>query len=410
MTGMGSLSIVLIVVAIGIAVVAAVTGVWRLAFTPFRIPKRQLTIPRLGLCVHEPARVERVGSVLDTFARGFNSMLTARTPDAALREIEQFPTLYRPFAEEGLAMGYVPRNLFRFRPTDFERRIVEQRDEHCYLHYVGVGFWFGLRNVDPAHVVQRTSGLDPLHEYLVFDGYGFARAFFEYPKNDHALERLLEFPGYARNAAFQGVGRAFCFLYLEDHRKLVEHIQRYPRHSADVAAGIGLASVFIFPDQPELARTIGRSMPAECRPHFHLGMCFGWKARARSNAPAFDRWLSILCPASAESIRQAIAECDRVEQQVRRSLVPADRAPKTDRFQRTGKPCGFDDDVQNICGYRTWRQRVTVWLEKNVEFPFLGLLAPAAGARRAEEPIGTGVRPKTVTTVSESGPKTSLTV
>ncbi len=46
------------------------------------------------------------------------------------------------------------------------------------------------------------------------------------------VDRLNELEGYARSAAYQGVGRAFYFLFMDDHDALIEHaakLERRPR-------------------------------------------------------------------------------------------------------------------------------------------------------------------------------------
>lgn len=328
----------------GILIVAAVvTGWWRFVFLPWCIRSSRMTVRRLRLQINDPADVERVDSILASFAGGFNEMIARPSESAWQAYCKAQSSLLRPFAEEGAAMGYTVRRLFRYDPADFESRIVKPLPEFRYLYYVGLGFWSGMRNHSAARVAQIVSGLDPLHHYLCFDGYGFKRAFFDYPRGAHELNILNTFEGYARNAAYQGVGRALHFLFMGRPDLVIERVAELGTHAVDAAAGVGLAAAFVNPDRLAPEFELGRQMPEEWQPHFHLGLCFGLKARSLNDLDEFDRNLASLPAATQDAIRASIRECDRIE-----LLIRAD-----------GKPNG----------YRRWRERVTDWMTANIEFP-----------------------------------------
>jgi len=322
-------------------------GGWRRAFAPFRISPRRMTVARLGLCVRDTADIDRVDTILASFLGGFNDMLTARTKAEALASCDGLPTIYRAFAHEGLAMGYTLRSLFRYDASSFEREIVRPRPAYRYLYYVGLGFWSGMRNHPPTKVHRIVEGLDPLHRYLVFDGYGFKVAFFDAPRTEAVYERLSGFSGYARNAAYQGVGRALYFRFMADPQALIEHVRRLDEFATDAAAGVGLASVFVNADRLERAARLASLMPEPWRPQVHLGMCFGLKARAINDIDRFDHDLGRLDVGVQQAVRVAIRECDRIELLVR-------------------SEGGADP-------YRTWRERVTAWMADHIEYPLSGV-------------------------------------
>lgn len=341
-----SLSYILWTTALALAFLL-VTGYWRLAFSLFAIRVSRMTVGKLGLRITDRADVERVNSILASFARGFNAMIKGRTGTSWKTFGDTLDTLQRPFAHEGAAMGYTLRHLFRYRPDEFEDRIVKPMPEFRYLYYVGLGFWSGMRKHGVTRLSRVVDGLDPLHGYLCFDGYGFKHAFFDYPHDRAAFRRLDLLEGYARNAAYQGVGRAFYFLYMGEVETLIEHIRKLGTHATDAAAGLGLAAVFVNPDRLGRARELALKLPSEWHEPFQLGMCFGLKARSINDFDQFERYMERVEPDVREAAYASIRECDRVELLTR---------------SQEGKD-----------GYRRWRERVTKWMAEHIDYPMAGI-------------------------------------
>lgn len=331
------------------------TGRWRYVFRLFAIDAREMTVEELNLAVHDPDDIKRVDQILASFSGGFNAMISSRSQAAAHAYCDSLPVLNQPFAEEGVAMGYTLRHLFRFDAKEFEDQLVRPRPEYRYLYYVGLGFWSGMRNQTPEKVSRIAEGLDPLHRFLVFDGYGFKSAFFDYRKNPGSLKKLLDqLDGYSRHTAYQGVGRAFWFLYRDDREAMIHHMTQLGDCAADAAAGVGLASVFVNPDRLDVGQSLARSLPQDWQPAFHLGMCFALKARSINDLDQFERDMDRAAPAVREAAYESIRECDRVELQIR-----AD---------------GKED------GYRRWRSRVAAWMVDHVEYPLAGMKSGAHSA------------------------------
>lgn len=329
------------------AVAAVLSGQWRRGFLPFTIRPGRMTAAALRLDIQDQGDARRVDAILRSFITAFNKAIAAPGAEAWMTYCSSLPALFQPFAHEGGAMGYTLRRLFRFDPKHFEQTIVRPRPEFRYLYYVGLGFWSGLRRHSPAKLAKIVRHLDPLHGYLVYDGYGFARMFFESRKNPQVLRELDRLHGYARNAAYQGVGRALYFLYMGNESRLITEIEKLHEHAPDAAAGVGLAAVFVNPDRLSVAQRFGRAMPAALRAHFHLGMCFGLKARSINQLDEFEANVARLPEDVQHAIWASIRECDRVE-----LLVRAEN--------------GIDP-------YRRWRERVTEWLTANVGYPMLAM-------------------------------------
>ncbi len=335
-----------IALAAALAVVLLATGWWRAALLPLRIKPETMTVSQLGLEVpaeHAP----RIDSVLEAFAGGFNRMMCSPSPSAWERYCESLPPLCEPFGREGAAMGYSMRRPLRGSPADFERCMVRRSPAFCHLYYVGLGFWSAMRNHAPSRLARIVDELDGLHGFLCYDGFGFKHGFFDYPKDPASLGRLNALDGYARNAAYQGVGRALFFYFMGDTEDLIQRLDALGDHASDAAAGVGLAAVFIFHDRLDVAREAAAAMPEQWHEQVHLGMCFGLKARSINNPDQFERDSAHLDDAVQEAVRESLAECDRVESRLR------------DR--------GAAD------AYRCWRESVAEWMTGHVEYPLAGV-------------------------------------
>lgn len=339
----------------GIALLA-VTGWWRLCFWPFRLRPDRMTAEKLGFLVSTPESRKRVEAITRSFAGGFNAALTCPSDGAWRRRCDGFGQHYRPFAHEGAAMGYSLRHLLGGSGRDFEQTVVSTRPELRYLYYVGLGFWSGMRNHTPAKMRRGVEELDPLYRFLCYDGYGFKVGFFEYLKDRSCLVKLDRFEGYARQAAYQGLGRAFWFLFMDRHDLMIEQIGEQGDYAVDVAAGVGLAAAFVNTDRLEVALEAGRKMLGPWRDHFHQGLCFALKARSIDDVDAFESNMSRLPAATREAAYAAIRECDRVELLIR--------------------------DQQTDDGYRRWRSQVREWMAEHIDYPLAGLTsADDAGSK-----------------------------
>jgi len=334
-------------VAVGFLAVSLATGWWRVVFYPFRVRRSRMTIEALGFHVTEPANRQRVEMVTKSFAGGFNSMISCPSALAWRHFCDSIPVRYQPFAHEGAAMGFPLRQLLRFRASDFENTLVRTRPGMRYLYYVGLGFWSGMRKHSPEQVARMWSGLDPLYRYLCYDGYGFKVAFFDYLSDPACLIRLDRFDGYARKAAYQGLGRAFYFLFMDRKDLMIQQVRSLGEHAVEAAAGLGLASVFVNPDRIGVARELGGSLPDEWQDSFHLGMCFALKARAIADLDQFEADIAALDQPVREAISASIRECDRAELQIRSQQL---------------------ED-----GYGQWRAQVSRWLAQNIEYPMAGV-------------------------------------
>jgi hypothetical protein len=186
-----------------------------------------------------------------------------------------------------------------------------------------------------------------MHGCLCYDGYGFKHGFFDYLRDSAVIRRFERLDGYARNAAYQGLGRAFWFLFMGDHGLLLERLHGLGLYAGDAAAGLGLAAVFVFPDRLATALELGGQLPSDWRADYQLGMCFGLKARAITYADRFERDVRKMGSGVQNAVYASIRECDRLERVVR-----------------------ADGEADP---YRRWRERVTRWMTEHIEYPMLAV-------------------------------------
>lgn len=320
------------------------SGAWRMAFWPIRLRPAAMTAERLGFCVAEPADLERVEGICRAFAGGFNAMIAGRRSDRWMEHNDSLASYYRPFADEGAAMGYTLRQLGRRAERGFEQDVVRQRPQYCYLHYVGLGFWHAMRGVPAQRLSARIAQLDPLHGPLCWDGYGFKFGFFDLGKDSRAADHFTELPGYAARVAYQGLGRSLWFRHMDEPDRLVDYVTSLGPFSQDAASGVGLATVFTMIDRSTRSSAVLRAMPNAWRTDVMVGMCFAYKARSINDPGQFGAWLDTYDPDRRTAIRAGVAACDVFERQIRAG----------------GKPEP----------YRRWREMLTGWLDENIEYPF----------------------------------------
>ncbi len=325
--------------------IAAATGWWRLSFVLFRLNPKRMTVDRLGLSFTSTSDVQRVNSVFESFAGGFNAMIARPSPKAWQRYADSLPSFCRPFAHEGAAMGFALRHFGRFEPEAFERTLVGANPGYRYLYYIGLGFWSGMRHHDVAQMGRLVDGLDPLYGYLFYDGYGFKQSFFAAADDPSPLRLLDGLSGYSKNSAYHGVGRALWFRSMPRTDLLIDRLTALGDHAPDAASGAGLASVFVNPDRLGEARDLALRLPQALHDDFHLGMCFGLKARSINDAEQFEIDLSRLDPTMQKAIRASIDACDRIEGEVREQKL----------------------------GYRDWRVQVTEWMRTHIQYPLARL-------------------------------------
>jgi hypothetical protein len=222
-------------------------------------------------------RLEQVGA---TFLEGYHAALEHSDGAGLATTLELIPLERRGFAYEGAAMGLALLDcLSPWRAGRLGAFLHGAAESHAYMVHVGVGWvWarlrFGVRRTRPA--------LDPLLQWLAFDGWGFHEGYFhwpEYSKGEPAPRRL---GGYERRAFDQGLGRSFWFVNGGNPARIAQTMSSfYPERQPDLWSGIGLAATYAgMVSESALEALCSEAGPF--RPQLGQGAAFAAKARQRA--------------------------------------------------------------------------------------------------------------------------------
>ncbi|MBW4701516.1 MULTISPECIES: DUF1702 family protein [unclassified Micromonospora] len=224
----------------------------------FRRLRRRILTPSLsetkldvrGFHRKDPAAVELLETVGESFLTGYAAAAEAREPADAEPALEAVRAQFRGFAYEGAAMGFAVLDALPGGRSDRVATFLSGRGaDHVYMAYVGVG-WAMARV--PRFRWSKLSAPDPLLRWLVLDGYGFHQAYFHTRRYVHEHYQESDFPWpadgprwYAQRAIDQGIGRAMWFVGGTDAAVVADLIDRFPaERRADLYGGAGLAATY----------------------------------------------------------------------------------------------------------------------------------------------------------------------
>ncbi|WP_431915913.1 DUF1702 family protein [Micromonospora wenchangensis] len=197
-----------------------------------------------------PAAVELLETVGESFLTGYAAAAEARTPADAEPALEAVRPQFRGFAYEGAAMALAVLDALPGGRSDRVQTFLAGRGaDHVYMAYVGVG-WAMARV--PRFRWSKLHAPDPLLRWLALDGYGFHQAYFHTRRYVHEQYQEPDFPWpadgsrwYARRAIDQGIGRAMWFVGGTDAGVVADLIDRFPaERRSDLYGGAGLAATY----------------------------------------------------------------------------------------------------------------------------------------------------------------------
>ncbi|MFD3688149.1 DUF1702 family protein [Nocardiopsis sp. NPDC058631] len=256
---------------------------------------------------HDKGPVGR--SVLETvgesFLTGLGDAVETASPERTDERLSALATRYRGFAYEGAAMGFALLDGLSLKGGRTQRFLAGPGADHVYMAYVGIG-WAMARL--PWPLWPDTRRLDPLHRWLVHDGYGFHQAYFHTDKYVHGQARDARAArrtgdgAYALRAADQGIGRALWFVAGTDADQAARLVESFPAgRRSDLYSGLGLAATYAGgADEEELRRL--RDLAGEHRWSLAQGSAFAAEARVRAGlvVPHTELGTSVLCGMEAE--------------------------------------------------------------------------------------------------------------
>jgi hypothetical protein len=222
-------------------------------------------------------RIEQVGAA---FIGGYHSALEQVNLAGLEAVLASVPLEQRGFAFEGATMGLALLDGMapwsRSRVKEFLQGAGEP---HTYMVHVGAG-WAWARLPFSARRARRR--LDPLLQWLAFDGWGFHEGFFHWPRYIGGREAPARLVGYERRAFDQGLGRSWWFVNGGDPQPISRTIGGFgPERQGDMWSGIGLAAAYAGLASEEALESLCREA-GQHRPHLAQGAAFAAKARQRA--------------------------------------------------------------------------------------------------------------------------------
>ena len=218
---------------------------------------------------------------------------------------------FRGFAYEGAAMAFTVRDAMGARPGDRTARFLAgAAAPHIFLAYIGVGFAMArLPRPLWSKILPGFDGgpVDPTMSWLVVDGYGFDRAYFDtdrWVRRQH-VPRPYPWrgaPDYFLRAVDQGIGRALWFIHGAEVPDVDAAVAAFPEsRQADLWSGIGLAAAYAGAGDADGLKAL-REAAGEYRPEVAQGAVFAAKARVHGGlTTAHTETASrVLCDLSAE--------------------------------------------------------------------------------------------------------------
>jgi len=229
--------------------VPSVTGALRRALLAPTLA--EVSFAGRGFPVAPSAATERLEAAAQAVVCGFEWGIDARDLWDIHRRLTMVEPELRGFAVEGTTMAFAIRDAVRGRRNRHLMSGVGH--SHVFLGYIGIGFAMARlpRRLWGKLLPDLTgSPYYPTMSWLVVDGYGFDRAYFDTKRWVDEQRRPQPYPwqgsaAYFPRAVDQGIGRALWFI----HGASVEGVARAIRAFAeerrpDLWSGVGLAAAY----------------------------------------------------------------------------------------------------------------------------------------------------------------------
>lgn len=225
----------------------------------------------------ECARLEQAGQM---FLTGYHAALEHPSLNDLETALNGIDLEWRGFAFEGAAMGLAMLDvLMPWTGSRISQFLNGPGSAHVYMVHVGVG-WVWARV--PFGRERLRAKLDPLLQWLAFDGWGFHEGYFHWQNCANGKPPPARLTDYERRAFNQGLGRAWWFVNGGNPEWIETAISAFsPLTQADMWSGVGLAATYAGAlDADGLAEL--RHRAATFTPQLAQGAAFAAKARERA--------------------------------------------------------------------------------------------------------------------------------
>jgi len=242
-------------------------------------------------------KFEQIGK---SYLLGYNMAMEAGDSESIAQQLNTIDSEFRPFGYEGAGTGLTLLDyLMPWSQGRLQVFIEGPGATYKYGIHTGAGWVFArLRWLGRKPFAQ----LDPLHHWLVFDGFGCHEGCFHWQR----YTRKQTFPGsligYERRAFDQGFGRSIWLMENADVSRVAATIAAFPStRQADLWSGVGAACSCAGGGEA-VDMEVLRAAAGPHLPHLAQGVTFGARVRQLSGNPAPYTELAclILCGMSAQ--------------------------------------------------------------------------------------------------------------
>jgi hypothetical protein len=212
----------------------------------------EVTFAKRGFPVSPSAATEQLEAVPQAVICGFEWGIEARNQWEVERRLSMVDPGLRGFAYEGATMAFTVLDAMGrgHRTRDL---LLGPGQPHIFLAYIGMGFAMArLPRPLWKKVLPDLDGSEfhPTMSWLVVDGYGFDRAYFDTKRWVDRQQTPSPYPwdgspDYFLRAVDQGIGRALWFICGANAPDVAAAVGRFASHRhADLWSGVGLAAAF----------------------------------------------------------------------------------------------------------------------------------------------------------------------
>lgn len=249
----------------------------------FGISPRETDPERRGFRNGNPAVLDRLARIGESFVEGYNYALEDSRVVELSQRLDRVSAEYRGWAYEGAAMALALFDRLTPWKRDRFRGLLEGPGAaHAYMLHVGAGWAYARLH---KRMAEPPAYLDPLLGWLALDGYGFHEGFFHTEKYYREHARPARISNYGLRAFDQGLGRCLWFVEGALAERISESVANFSseRH-VDLWSGVGLAAAYAGGVEREellaLRGAAGTHLAALAQ-----GVAFAAKARQRAGNP-----------------------------------------------------------------------------------------------------------------------------
>ncbi len=296
----------------------------------FGIPQRETTFARRGFRASQDTARKRLEHIGEVFLYGYHAALSQQDPEALNVLLGFVERGSCGFAFEGAAMGLSLLDcVLPWKKGRLNRFLRGPGQAHAYMVHAGAGWAHAKMGHSLRSSMRYVDRFDRLLRWLIVDGYGFCKGYFDWKEYVAGVKRKSVASDYAGRAFDQGLGRSLWFVEGADVCSIGKRIASFPEpRRADLWSGVGLACAYAGGVDRGAVMKL-RDVADTFRPEVAQGAAFAAKARQRAGNPTDHTEMAcqVLCgiPAGAAA---------RLTDETRESLPEDSTEPAYEEWRR----------------------------------------------------------------------------